>query len=229
MLSLKRRTAVRPQVNQIGLPFKGIVAIGDLIGWDDADIADLVSRGYTVQFAGGTTPRNQAAKAPVYFPGNIVVSSDQTINQGDMVWWDGVNFTLKALTTAAQVAVGATGGFCGLAAGSNQLNVYPAPPAGLPSEAFPGIAVQSGGTGFLNLAANDVIDGPFVAVTAGAGDAQTVTRGLASAANRVGVVFVEPPTNARGAPGATPAPETVQGGQAIRVWIERKFPSTVIA
>jgi hypothetical protein len=63
-------------------------------------------------------------------------------------------------------------------------------------------------------------------VTMAGVDAQTVTKGGATSANRVGVVIVPPPTVPRGAAGATPVPETAAGGTRVRVWIERKFPST---
>jgi hypothetical protein len=223
---LFRKTAVRPKLNQIGKPFKGVLPIEQWIGLADEDIADLIEMGYVPQMAGGTTPRNQVAESPIYFPRAIVVSTDQTINQGDSVWWDPFNYTLKPCITAAQVAVTSTGGYCGSAAGSNVPGVYPNPPAGLPSENLPGIVVQCGGSVWLNLQSNDVVDYPFQAVTMAGVDAQTVTKGGASLTNRVGFVIVPPPVVPRvGPPGATPLSETVAGGSAIRVWVERKFPS----
>src|SRR5579872_1147051 len=76
-----------------------------------------------------TTARNPTASAPYpYLPLALPVTTDQTINEGDMVWWDSVNGTLKPLTAQTQVAVGAgTGGFVGVAAASNNPNIYPNP------------------------------------------------------------------------------------------------------
>ena len=221
-------TAVRPRQNISGKPFKGILAIEHWIGLQDDEVADLIDRGYVPQMSGATTAYgNQVAESPVYFPRALVVSTDQTINQGDMVWWDGVNYTLKPLTSSSQVEVGTTGGFCGVAAVGNVPNVYPNPQAGAPSENLPGIVVQMGGTAWLALQANDVIDYHFQDVTQ-AGDAQTVTRGAATSSNRVGKVVIPAPAVPRGAPGATPVSESVAGGTRVRVWIERKFPTTAL-
>jgi len=223
-----RRTRV-PQRNVIGKPFKGILAKEHWVGLPDEDVADLLERGYQPVMLGETTAQNQAAANVVYFPRAIVVSTDQTINQGDCVFWDSVHYTLKVCTTSAAVAVAAgTGGFCGVAAGSNVPGVYPNPPAGTPSENLPGIEVQRGGTAWLYVQSNDVIDYPFQAVTMAGVDAQTVTKGAASSANRVGLVIVPPPATPRGTPGATPAPETIAGGDRVRVWIEPKFPATAL-
>jgi hypothetical protein len=214
--------------NAIGKPYKGTLPLYQLIGRSDEDLADLLEQGYDLTMSGATTAQNQVAENPLYFPRAVVVTTDQTINQGDSVWWDPVNYTLKPCTTAAQVAIGTTGGFCGFAAGSNVPGVYPNPPAGTPSENLPGIAVQFGGTVFANLQSNDVIDYPFQNVTMAGVDAQTITKGGATSANRVGVVIVPPPTVPRGAAGATPVPESAAGGTRVRVWVERKYPSTTL-
>ena len=228
-----RKTAVRSKRNLMGKAIRGRLSLADVLamelaGVPRAEFLDLLDRGYLLPWAGATTNRNQqASSVATYFPKAIVVSTDQTIHQADMVWWDPVNYTLKPLTTAAQVAVGNTGGFCGCAAGSNVPGVYPNPAAGTPSENLAGIEVQHGGSVYLTLQANDVVDGPFTALTAAGVDAQTVTRGGATSTNRVGFAIVPLPTTPRGAPGATPAPETVAGGSTIEVWLEAKFPSTI--
>ena len=52
------------------------------------------------------------------FPRAVDVTTDQTIHEGDMVWWDSVNGTLKPCTASTTVPVSAgVGGFCGVAAG----------------------------------------------------------------------------------------------------------------
>ncbi len=229
----KRKTAVRPRRNMFGRSVRGRLSLRDVLAMELAGIPrdeflDLLDRGWMLPLmAGGTTKQNQVAANPIYFPKSLVVSTDQTINQGDMVWWDAVNYTLKILTTAAQVAVGATGGFAGLAAGSNKPAVYPDPPAGAPSENLPGIPVQRGGSAYLTLQSNDVTDFPFQPVTAAGVDAQTITKGGATSSNRVGLAIVPPPVTARGGPGATPTPETVGPGR-IEVWLEAKYPDTVL-
>jgi hypothetical protein len=231
---LFKRTAVRPAPrNILGKRARRRLTLREVLGLEFAGIAredflDLLDMGYRLPLMGGTSKQNQTLANAVYFPKATVVTTDQTINQNDMVWWDGVNYTLKILTTAAQVAVGTTGGFCGCAAGSNVPGVYPNPAAGVPSENLPGILVQRGGTVGLTLQSNDVVDYPFQAVTAAGVDAQTVTKGAATSANRVGLVIVPAPVTPRGAPGATPLPESVPGGGRVEVWLESKFPTTIL-
>lgn len=226
MLS-KRKTAVRPARNMFGKPARRRLRIADVLWLAKEEVLDFLDRGYLLPLGGGTTPNNQQAANPVYFPRALVVSSDQTINQGDMVWWDPVNFTLKPCTSPNQVAVGNTGGFCGCAAGTSNPGVYPNPPGGVPSEALPGIEVQCGGSVFL-ATTNAEVYSPFQIVTVGA-DAQTVTGyNVETSANKVGFMIVPPPVSARGAPGATPAPETIVGPTRSQVWIERKFPTTAL-
>ena len=231
---LFKRTAVRPAPrNILGKRVRRRLTLREVLGLEFAgisrdDFLDLLDRGYLLPLMGGTSKQNVTAANPVYFPKAIVVSTDQTINQGDMVWWDAVNYTLKTLTAANQVASGTTGGFCGCAAGSNVPAVFPNPAAGVPSENLPGIEVQRGGSVYLNLQANDVTDYPFQPVTAAGVDAQTVTKGAATAGNRVGLAIVPAPVTPRGAPGATPLPETVAGGGRLEVWLEPKYPTTVL-
>jgi hypothetical protein len=232
-MSFRKRDIITPRIapatNYVGRKFKGIVPASHWRLFDDEEVANLLDLGFWPSMEGATQASNQQASGAnaIYFPKAIVVTTDQTINQGDCVWFDAVNYTLKIATTSSQIAVGTTGGFCGCAAGSNVPGVYPNPPAGAPSENLPGIEVQWGGDVFLNLQANDVIDGPFTAVTMSGIDAQTDTRGgSVTSSNRIGHVIVPAPATPRGAPGATPTPETVAGGTKVRVWLERKYPST---
>ncbi len=224
-MRFKRRAAATPR-NQFGKPIRRVLPYQEWVGRDDEDVANLIDMGYLPQMAGATSPTNQALNQPLYFPAAVIVTTDQTINQGDAVWWDAVNYTLKPCTTSAAVAVGTTGGFCGCAAGTVAPNVYPNPAAGTPSENLPGIVVQSGGSVSLFLQSNDVVDYPFQAVTMAGVDAQTITRGTASSTNRVGFAIVHAPVTPNPAAGTTPTTTTIAGGQRIKVWLERKYPTT---
>jgi hypothetical protein len=202
--------------------------IARIAGLPREELLDLLDLGFQLPYRGGTTPQNQTGVNPVYFPRALAVTTDQTINQGDMVWWDSVNFTLKPLTNLNQVAVGlGTGGYCGIAAGTNNPGVYPNPPGGIPSEALPGIEVQMGGAVHINTTVGETYN-PFQPVTVGA-DAQTVSEGAETTADTVGRIIVPPPVTARSGPGATPVPETVVGGTRPLMWIVRQYPSTLIA
>lgn len=231
----KHITAVRPRRNVFGKPVRRRISLAEVVryglDWSKAEFLDLLDRGYLFpRLEGGTTPSNTVMANPVYFPKSVVVSTDQTINQGDMVWWDSVNYTLKVCTTRAQVPVSAgVGGYCGVAQGGNVPGLYPDPPGGVPSEKLPGVSVQRGGTARLNLQTNDVVDFPFQPVEPAGVDAQTVTKGGgADSTHEVGLVIVPLPVNARGAPGTTPVPETVPGGTAAEVWLTPQFPQAVL-
>jgi hypothetical protein len=206
-------------------PIRGVLSIEKVQALSKGELLDLLDLGYQLPMAGGmTTAQNATAASPTYFPMALCVTSDQTINQGDMVWWDSVNYTLKPLTAVGQVAIGlGTGGFCGCAAGTSNPGVYPTPPSGQ-SEALPGIVVQRGGSVYLNGTAGDGAYLPFQPVTVGA-DAQTVSRGGETTADRVGFVLVRPPVSPRGASGATPVPETDNSGRP-QVWLTPTFPAT---
>lgn len=222
---LFRKTAVRLKRNLLGKPARRRLSLQEVAAMERAGvprdaILDLLDMGYLLPMAGGTTNQNQAMANAEYFPKAIVVTTDQTIHQNDLVYWDNVNYTLKPLSSTTNVT-----NFAGCAAGTNVPAVYPAPAAGTPSENLPGIQVQRGGSVGLYLQSNDVIDYPFQSVTLAGVDAQTVTKGTATNANRVGVVIVPAPVTPRGASGATPSPETVAGGARIEVWLEPKWPN----
>lgn len=207
-MHLFKRIKLREERNVLGRRvYRGRLSIDQVIGLPKDVLLNLLDMGYQLPMAGGTSPQNQVAANATYWPRAIVVSTDQTINQGDMVWWDAINYTLKPVTNINQVAVSATGGFVGSAAGSNVPGVYPNPPAGAPSENMPGIAVQRGGSAFFNATITDRGYFQFQLLTVGA-DSQTVTGyNAVTAADAIGYAIVAPPVTARSGPGATPTPE----------------------
>lgn len=161
---------------------------------------------------------------PHQYPQSPPVTSNLVINEGDLVYWDGTNFTLTPLTLATQVAVGGANnsqGFMGVALGSSQPNLYGGDPA------LPGLPVLGHGCVFLN-STNAETYNHFDLVTVGA-DAQTIVKSGATSANSVGVVIIDPP--ALGSPRAnqaTPTPETVVGAAGVRVRVQLT-PKHVVA
>lgn len=235
-----RQTAVRRALNIFGKPVRRRILIRDVLklglDYDREELLDLLDRGHLLPMLGGalqgaTTSKNTVMANPIYFPKAIAVTTDQTINQGDLVRWDGVNFTLKQLTDPTQVPyiVGGNYGLAGVAQGQSNPNVYPAPQAGTPAENLPGVIVQRGGTVKLATTVGDGNLFDFEPVTVGA-DAQTITRGGVTTANRVGLVISQLPATARGAAGSTPAFDTVSSGTGLfaEIWIEPKFPGTYL-
>ncbi len=167
-----------------------------------------------------TTPTNvNLVVASPQFPKALPVTTDQAINQGDLVWWDAVNGTLKVLATSSNVAVGATGGLCGVANGTNPINIYG-------TEYVPAMEVTHTGVVSLKTTAGEFYPN-FQSVTVGA-DAQTITLVGQTAANRVGWVITDPPVVPGGAAASTPVGETLAGATGVRarVWLEPKFPAT---
>jgi hypothetical protein len=157
------------------------------------------------------------------FPKSLPVTTDQSINQGDMVWWDAVNGTLKPLTKAAQVAVGASGGFCGLSNDTTPINIYG-------EERLAALGVTRKGAVSLLTTPGEfykAFQEVTVNETAG-GDAQTITVVGVTSSNRVGWVVPDPPLNPQGAAGSTPVGEKLTGAAGVRarVWLEPKFPAT---
>lgn len=226
----KQKTAVVPKRNLLGRLVRGRLPLSLTLGISKPELLDLLDMGYLLpKVEGGTSATNTVLANPVYFPRALVVSTDQTINQGDLVFWDGVNYTLKPLVDPTDVlwVAGGSHGFAGAAQGSNVPNVFPNPPAGTPSENLPGVVVQRGGSVKLNSTTGEGTYFPFEPVTVGA-DAQTISRAQQTTANRVGFVIVPPPVNARSGPGATPAPETAAAGSPVEVWLETKFPDTAL-
>ena len=171
-----------------------------------------------------TTPTNPTLVDPgPKFPKSLPITTDQAINQGDLAWWDAVNGTIKALTKAAQVAVGATGGFVGVANDTNPINVYG-------TEYIPAVGVIRKGAVTLKTTPGEFYK-DFQEVTvneAASGDAQTVSLVGVTTGNRVGWVITDPPVNPQAAAGSTPVGEKLTGAEGVRcrVWLEPKFPAT---
>jgi hypothetical protein len=144
------------------------------------------------------------------YPQAVPVTTDQIINEGDLVFWDGTHFTATPLTLATQVASGGANGslgFMGVALGSAPAQIY----GGDPAE--PSIPVLAKGLRVPQQHRGETYN-HFDAVTIGA-DAQTVTKSGATSANRVGFVIIDPPSVAR-ALQATPTPETIVGAAGVR-------------
>lgn len=146
-------------------------------------------------------------------PQSVVVTTAFTINEGDLVFWDGVNFTARPLLEASDVASGGTHGskgFMGAAGGANKVEAYGG------DEPLPALPIYARATVFVNTTNAEKYK-HFDFVTIGA-DAQTVTKSGANEANSVGVVILDPPATARPEQ-ATPAPEEVEGGSGVRIRI----------
>lgn len=151
------------------------------------------------------------------FPKNLPVTTDQTINQGDMVFWDAVNGTLKPLTSAGNVQ----NKFCGIANDTNKINIYG-------EEFLSSIGVTRKGAVSLKTTPGEFYS-DFQEVTVGA-DAQTITLVGVTSNNRVGFVVIDPPLAPQGAAGGTPIGEKLAGAEGVRarVWLEPKFPSGTV-
>jgi len=144
-------------------------------------------------------------------PQSVVVTAQFTINEGDLVFWDGANFSARPLLEASDVASGGTHnskGFLGVALGNNKLEIYGG------DEPMPMIPVGCKMCIFANTTAGDTYR-HFDLVTIGA-DAQTVTKVGATEANAVGAIIIDPPAAARPEQ-ATPVSESVAGGEGVRI------------
>lgn len=159
------------------------------------------------------------------FPKSLPITTDQVVNQGDMIWWDAVNGTVKQCTKQSHVAVGASGGFCGIANDTNPLNIY-----GTEYIAACGVT-RKGAVSLLTT------PGEFykwfqevtIGEAAGATNApQQITLVGVTTSNRVGWVIPDPPLTPQAAAASTPLSETLTGAAGVRarVWIEPKFPAT---
>jgi hypothetical protein len=166
-----------------------------------------------------TTPQNQVSllnrnQTPVQLP----VTTNLTVNEGDLTYWDGTNYTVTPITNKSQVTGNPSTGagvFLGQALQSNAQLIYPGDP-----DKF-GVLVLVHGVVWVNTTAADTY-GWFTPVTIGA-DAQTitstgVTTTIGSSYNVIGYtipgVYTTPRANQ-----ATPTPETVTGGTGVRIQI----------
>jgi hypothetical protein len=170
-------------------------------------------------------------------PQSMVVTTEiksgesNTINEGDLVFWNSEARTLMAVTEKEDCKSGAgsfsSKGLVGIAVGSNKPEVYGGGTTLEPP--MPAIPVICKAVVFLLGTTGDTY-GHFDEVTAATSNAQKVAKSGVSAGNRVGFVIVDPPATARGY--ATPTvPETITGNNAqrIRVLLSPQFaPATVI-
>lgn len=165
-----------------------------------------------------TVPSNvNLLSADPKFPKNLPVTTDQSINQGDLVYWDAANGTLKALTSSGNVA----NKFCGVSNDTTPINIYG-------EEKLASLGVTRKGAVSLQTTAGEFY-ADFQEVTVGA-DAQTITLVGPTEANRVGFVVTDPPLNPQGAASGTPVGEKLTGAAGVRarVWLEPKFPSKFV-
>ena len=146
------------------------------------------------------------------YPQSVVVTTQFTVNEGDMLFWDAVNFSARPVIEPKDAETGKTAhnseGLMGVALGSNKPEVYGG------DEAIPQVPILARATVFFNSTAGQKYK-PFEAVTIGA-DAQTITNAGVTANNRVGFIIIDPPAVAR-AEQATPVPEEVEGAAGVRV------------
>lgn len=156
-------------------------------------------------------------------PQSVVVTTQFTINEGDLVFWDGSNFSARPVAESTDVpASGGTHnskGLLGVALEGNKPEIYGG------EEALPQIAVGCRMCIFVNSTSGDTYR-HFDFVTIGA-DAQTVTKVGATEANAVGAVIIDPPALAR-AEQATPVSESVAGGTGVRIRITL-LPKHIVA
>lgn len=147
------------------------------------------------------TNRNQTSR-------RVVVTTNLTVNAGDLVYWDGTNYTITPLTTTGQIA----NQFFGMALQSNANLVYP----GDADQA--GVLVLCRGVVLLNSTAGQTYL-PFQPVTLGA-DSQTVSNAGVTTNTTIGWVWTEIPATPRSGPVATPVPETQGGATQVRIPIQ---------
>jgi hypothetical protein len=155
------------------------------------------------------------------YPQSVVCVSEcegskNIVNEGDLVFWDGANYTVRSLLEIADVESGKgnhhSKGFMGVALGSNYVEVFGN------EEPRPEIAVGARMCIYVYGTAGDHYK-PFDFVTFHT-DAQHVTNSGATEANAVGVVIIDPPATARGQE-ATPVPEEIEGvGTETRLRIQ---------
>lgn len=146
----------------------------------------------------------------------IPVTTNLTVNAGDLVYWDSTNYTATPVTNKSQIAgspFGGTGVFLGVALQSNANPIYPGDADKV------GVLVLCRGVVWMKTT-NAETYGWFTPVTVGA-DAQTITTSgavatIGSTYNLVGFTLPTPASTPRPSQ-ATPAPETVTGGTGVRV------------
>lgn len=136
----------------------------------------------------------------------LPVTTNLTVHAGDLVYWDGTNFTATPVTAASQVT---TTNFLGVALQSNVGQIYPGDPDAV------GVLVLCRGVVWMNTTNGDTY-GWFTPVT-GTADPQTITS-VGATSHVVG--YTLPPVASSPRPNqATPTPETIAGGSGVRVQV----------
>lgn len=151
-----------------------------------------------------TTAKNRYL-SPVddVYPALPVITSVD-INQGDLVYWDGTNYTLKPCASSSDVE----DVFVGVAENGTPIQVY--------NEAGDQRAItvrRQGRFRFNTVSGQDYDVGALVTVGT---DAQTVTPASATTTNAVGRVVGPLPVTPRPSQ-ATPVPESTAGGTGVEV------------
>lgn len=147
--------------------------------------------------------RNQTA---VQLP----VTTNLTVNAGDLCYWDGTNYTVTPITNESQLS---GSNYLGAALQANANVIYPGDPDKW------GLLVLLRGAIWVNTTAGDTYNW-FDSVTIGA-DAQTVTKVGQTTNNTVGYILpVEQYLTTPRANQATPTPETFAGGSGLRVLMQ---------
>lgn len=159
-----------------------------------------------------TTPQNNVDRLSRNFTSRpIVVTTDNTVNPGDLVIWDtttsgSVPYNTARPCTSANLASSASN-FLGLAVQGNAAVIYPG------DADQPGVEVLVRGVVMLYTTAADTYYNG-TAVTIGA-DSQTITS-TSVGAKIIGYTLLDPPSNPRAAT-ATPVPESVTGAAGLRI------------
>lgn len=136
----------------------------------------------------------------------LPVTSNLTVNEGDLVYWDGTNYTVTPLTASTQVS----GNFLGMALQSNANQIYPGDADQV------GVEILARGHVWMETTPAETYL-PFDKVTVGA-TSQTIVKSGATTTNLVGYVVIDPPASPR-AQQATAVPESITGAAGVRVRI----------
>lgn len=134
----------------------------------------------------------------------LPVTTNLTVNAGDLTYWDPVNFTVTPITNQSQLS---GTNFLGMALQSNADPIYPGDADQV------GVLVLCRGCVWVNTTAGDTYNW-FDSVTIGA-DSQTVTKVGVTANNTIGYIVLDEEPVARPSQ-ATPAPATLAGASGTR-------------
>lgn len=141
----------------------------------------------------------------------IVVTTDNTVNAGDLVIWDvttggGIPVNTARPATSSNLS-GSAANFLGMAVQANANLIYPG------DADQPALEILVRGVVFLNTTNGDTyFNGTPVTIGA---DSQTITA-TGGSSKTIGYTLLDPPSTPR-AQAATPTPESLAGGAGIRV------------